>query len=129
MNSTEKRKQDAEKARMRKAQAEIKKTLAKSPKLKCNFVNLESKGVDLDFTFMGEKFHLNDGQECVLPLLVVEHINSLKVPVKKYKTDPATGMLQPETEVVQMLQRFSVTPVNLAEYTESLKETKDGKKD
>lgn len=122
MDRQEKKKLESEKKRIRAYQEKVKEKVENSPKLKCTFVNLESKGVDLDFTYEGlYKYRLVDGWEHVLPLCIIEHLNSLKVPVMKYKTDPASGQLVPDTEVKQMLQRFSVTPTNLTEYTEVMK--------
>lgn len=120
MDKDEKRKFEAEKRRMRKATAAIQAKINSEPKLKCTFVNLETKGADLDFTYEGLKFHLDDGKECELPITIIEHLNGLKVPQMKFKTDPETGMIKPETEVRTMIQRFSVTPTNLAQYTRAL---------
>ena len=121
MDKEEKAKQAAEKKRIDKYSKSRRAQIEAEPKLRCTFVNMESKGLDLAFTFEGLRYHLEDGKEYDLPISVVEHLNSLKVPVKRYKTDLATGYIKPETEVSQMLQRFSVVPKSLADYTEKLK--------
>ena len=121
MDREAKKKLDSEKKRIRAEAERVKAKVQAETKLKCTFVNLETKGANLEFVFEGNRYRLDDGQEYDLPISVIEHLNSLKVPVMKYKIDPTTGMLKPETEVKQMLQRFSVTPISLREYTEVLK--------
>jgi hypothetical protein len=121
MDKEEKAKSQAEKKRITKYAQKRQAEIEAEPKLRCTFVNMETKGLDLAFTYEGLRFHLEDGKEYELPISVVEHLNSLKVPVKRYKTDPASGQLKPETEVSQMLQRFSVIPKSLADYTQKLK--------
>jgi hypothetical protein len=122
MDAQDKKRLQVEKARYAKATREFKKNIENEPKLNCTFVNLEFKGADLMFVYGGTRYHLEDGKDCKLPLSVIEHLNSLKIPVKRYRTDPETGFVKPQTEVHQMLQRFSVTPKNFREYTKVLED-------
>jgi hypothetical protein len=126
MDKEEKAKTLMEKKKITKYMTSRKAQIEAEPTLRCSFVNMESKGTDLFFTFEGLRYHLEDGKEYDLPISVVEHLNGLKIPVKRYKTDPKTGFLTPETEVAQMIQRFSVVPKSLTDYTEKLKVAQGG---
>ena len=79
----------------------------------------------LSFTFNGHTFKeskkeeipdtaLRDGQEYDLPLSVVEHLNSLTIPVSGTKRDPITGGIQ--TYDAGTRARFACTTVNMGQY-------------
>lgn len=61
------------------------------PKIEVIFNNLEFEKADLDFTYGGVKFHLVPGQSYKLPVCVVEHLNGLKYPNKRYDPSAPQG--------------------------------------
>lgn len=80
------------------------------PLIEVRFTNIESPGVTQFFTYGGRKFELNDGEIVKLPLCVVNHLNGLRVPVRKYDENAASGQ---QTVVTGMRNRFSCQPVKL----------------
>jgi hypothetical protein len=121
MDREDKKKLQKEKEKISKYKRDLKKKVANDPKIKCTFVNLESPGVSLDFTYENEGYHFDDGTQYDIRIGVIEHLNGLKVPVRQYKTDPRSGQLIPETEIVAWKNRFSVTPVDMGKYVEGMK--------
>lgn len=87
-----------QKARLKKVKAEQAKQLENDPLVEVvvrnhDFVN---QGVPIEFTFMGKRFKIGDGEKVKLPACVVDHLNSLKVPDPIYVTDEATGQVRLE---------------------------------
>lgn len=91
--------------------------------LEIRFVNNESPKADLDFYLQDplkdgksstwRRWHLADGKVYTLPLHVIEHLNGLQVPERKYETDARTGQMTHVSTV--MRHRFSCIPVNLGQ--------------
>ncbi len=80
------------------------------PLIEVRFTNIESPGVALSFTYGGKRFELDDGQVVKLPVCVVNHLNNLRIPVRKYDENAPSGQ---QTVVTGMRNRFSCQPVNL----------------
>lgn len=80
------------------------------PLIEVVFTNIESPEVTHFFTYGGKKFELKDGETVKLPLCVVNHLNNLKVPVRRYDENAPSGQ---QTVVTGMRNRFSCQPVNL----------------
>ncbi len=80
------------------------------PLIEVVFNNIESPDVTHYFTYGGQKFELKDGEKVKLPLCVVNHLNSLKVPIRRYDENAPSGQ---QTVVTGMRNRFSCQPVNL----------------
>lgn len=79
--------------------------------IQVKFIHNEFPGADLEFTFDGRRWHLQDGKVYKLPLHVIEHLNTLVVPESHYDIDPQTGQL---TQVTRILRhRFTCQPINL----------------
>ena len=52
--------------------------------VKIRFQNSENPGGDVPFTYDGESFHLYDGMTYDLSVGVVNHLNNLTYPIKKW---------------------------------------------
>ncbi|MBI9081494.1 MAG: hypothetical protein JEY79_17350 [Pseudodesulfovibrio sp.] len=87
-----------------------KKKVDLGPMKRVQFMNNETRGVDITFNYEGQHFGpLEDGKEYDLPEKVVKHLNSLAIPRMEYRLDPATG--QQKSVSVGMFHRFSCHPV------------------
>jgi len=63
------------------------------PLLKVKFVNSETPGADVEFTFEGKPFHLRDGEIYMLPRSVIRHLNNdCVVPVYENFIEPTSGI-------------------------------------
>jgi hypothetical protein len=80
------------------------------PLIEVRFTNIESPGVALSFTYGGKRFELDDGQVVKLPVCVVNHLNNLRIPVRKYDENAPSGQ---QIAVTGTRNRFSCQPVNL----------------
>jgi len=78
--------------------------------MEVEFMNIESPGVTHLFTYGGKKFELKDGEKVKLPVCVVNHLNRLKVPVRKYDENAPEGK---QVQITSMRNRFSCQPVNM----------------
>lgn len=81
------------------------------PAVKCKFVNVESPGADVQFTYEKGRYHLYHNQICELPLSVMEHLNSLTVPDSHFEIDPESQQVKGVVHGVK--NRFAVMPVDL----------------
>lgn len=104
------------------------------PTVKVRFLNVEDPPVPgrpsppLSFAFGryvfkesrseddGQDTALRHGNEYLLPVSVVNHLNSLKVPVKENIIDPVTKALK--TIVTGHSNRFSCVPVDMGSFTQ-----------
>ena len=86
----------------------------KGKKLLIRFTHTEFPKASLQFTYRGITYEMKDQEEIMLPLEVVEHLNSLAVPESKYEEDPTTGQLKQGP--VTLRHRFSCIPLNLAQF-------------
>lgn len=80
------------------------------PLIEVRFTNIESPGVALSFTYGGKRFELDDGQVVKLPVCVVNHLNNLRIPVRKFDENAPSGQ---QIAVTGTRNRFSCQPVNL----------------
>ena len=83
-------------------------------KLKVRFSHIEFPKSELHFTYRGVGYKLEDQEEITLPIEVIEHLNSLAVPERKYEEDSVTGQIKPGPVV--MRHRFSCIPVNIGQF-------------
>ena len=111
------------------------------------FINNEFPKADLEFTTVegGEppkepggkakpgivrRWHLLDGNNYKLPLHIIEHVNSLKIPESRFEEDPQTGQM---THIVTyMRHRFTCQPINLSQIVgakDDKKSNKDGEEE
>lgn len=120
-DTTDKDRAQRQKENVRKAKRLAAKALRDAPVIRCRFQHIEMPGVDLDFSFQGiQNYHLVDGQVYDLPQPVVEHLNSLTVPVYKqytddevrntYRAEPA----DPSERIQGRRNRFSLIPLSIA---------------
>lgn len=58
--------------------------LEKDRMVKVRFQNTENPRGDLPFTYEGKGYHLYDGEVYDLPKSVVNHLNNLTYPIKKW---------------------------------------------
>lgn len=87
----------------------------KGKKIKVRFTHLEFPKAALQFTYRGIGYHMEDNQEISLPVEVIEHLNSLAVPERKYEEDIATGQMKPGP--ITLRHRFSCIPIDLGALT------------
>lgn len=98
----------ASKERMRAANKAYKEKLDKEPKIKIEFRNIEDPGLPVKFVLQGINYVLYDNKVTTLPRTVVEHIESLKFPIKEFMTDKDTGQIT-GTSIKGYKSRFSVS--------------------
>lgn len=120
VDKEEKAKLAKEKARVNKAMAERLKNLESEEKMRVRFQNIEFPGASLQFNFQSVKtYQLFDGKEYDLPLSVIDHLNSLAVPVyKMYDPEEEKTHFNPEPKdpserIVGVRNRFSIIPVSV----------------
>jgi len=112
MDLEAKKKYEEQRARIMKKRQELAKKLAREKKVKVIFQNLEDP-VDVEFTYEGVKtYQLKHGEVVELPVSVLKHLMSLKVPVYRYEVDKKTGQLKPVTKVAEWRNRFAFVPVD-----------------
>lgn len=85
--------------------------IEKEEKVRVKFINNESPGIPLEFTYEGIRYKLDPGLEYELPYSVVNHLNSLAVPDPKFEMDPATGQMKEVSRT--MKHRFTCHPTQL----------------
>ncbi len=90
---------------------EVQDRIEKEEKVRVKFINNETPGVPLEFTYEGIRYNLVPGQEYDLPYSVVNHLNSLAVPDPKFEIDPATQQLKEVSRT--MKHRFTCHPTQL----------------
>jgi len=100
--------------RKRKGPKQYDEKKYRGKKLKVRFTHLEFPKAGIQFTYRGIGYKLDDNQEISLPIEVIEHLNSLAVPERKYEEDPTTGQMKPGP--VTLRHRFSCVPVDLGAF-------------
>lgn len=61
------------------------------PEVEIIFNNLEFADADVKFTYGGKTFHLTPGKKYKLPVCVIEHLNGLKYPNRRYDPSAPSG--------------------------------------
>jgi len=109
-----------EKKRVATARAKLRKALEKEPKVRVKFQNIEFPKASLSFNFEGVKrYVLLDGQKYDLPVSVINHLNSLAIPIyKMYEADEVAKGFNPEPvdpneRITGSINRFSLIPVDI----------------
>ena len=132
MNEQEKKMLQAERARLVKARAKRDKNEAT---LRVRFQNIEDPPAPgrpspaLSFTFEGLVYKesrtegepdtaLRHGEEYDLPLSVINHLNSVRMPVysQREKRDPVTGAMKIINYISGYRNRFSLVPVDITAF-------------
>ena len=91
--------------------------------VRVKFINNEDPKQILQCTINGEYYELRNGQEYDLPIDVINHLNSVAIPIYEYVKDEEAGQMV--SEKVGERNRFSCVPVMTAEQMAAMQDLEE----